>query len=256
MLTLNHKSFGQGDPLVILHGLFGTLDNWQTIGKQLAEEYLVYLLDQRNHGRSPHVEGLTYPLMAEDLQAFLESNWMYASNIIGHSMGGKVAMQFALEYPDMVNRLVVVDIAPKDYAGGHELIFNALLNLDLVTIEGRKDADEKLANLGIEEFGVRQFLLKNLTRTKEGGYRWKMNLFEIHKYYPDILKNIESNATYEGEALFIRGGQSKYIQDSDWASVLEYFPNAQLITVENAGHWVHAEAPKELLQLISEFLKS
>ncbi len=254
MLTLNHKSFGQGDPIVILHGLFGTLDNWQTVGKRLAEEYAVYLIDQRNHGRSPHVEGLSYPLMAEDLQAFLESNWIYKAHIIGHSMGGKVAMQFALEYPDMVDKLVVVDIAPKAYKGGHELIFKALLGLDLEQLEGRKHADAQLAEMGIEEFGVRQFLLKNLTRTKEGGYRWKMNLSEIHKHYADILQNIDSEASYEGDALFIRGGKSKYIQDEDWGLVLEKFSNAQLQTVEQAGHWVHAEAPDDLLSHIQHFL--
>lgn len=256
MLTLNHKSFGQGDPVIILHGLFGTLDNWQTVGKQLAEDYLVYLLDQRNHGRSPHVEGLTYPLMAEDLQAFLESNWMYESHIIGHSMGGKVAMQFALEYPDMVDKLVVVDIAPKSYVGGHEIIFKALLGLDLMKLEGRKEADDKLAEMGIEEFGVRQFLLKNLMRRKEGGYRWKMNLTEIYKHYADILKNIDGDGVYEGETLFIRGEKSGYIQDADWAMVKARFPNARLETIANSGHWVHAEAPRELLRLVKDFLKS
>lgn len=254
MLILNHKAFGQGDPIIILHGLFGTLDNWQTVGKRLAENYAVYLIDQRNHGRSPHVEGLSYPLMAEDLQGFLESNWIYKAHIIGHSMGGKVAMEFALEYPDMVDKLVIVDIAPKAYKGGHELIFKALLGLDLDKLEGRKEADAELAAMGIEEFGVRQFLLKNLSRNKEGGYYWKMNLLEIHKHYQDILADVESEAVYEEEALFIRGGKSKYIQDEDWARLLERFPAAQLKTIEQSGHWVHAEAPEDLLAHVSDFL--
>ena len=255
MLTLNHKAFGQGDPVLILHGLFGTLDNWQTVGKRLAEDYAVYLIDQRNHGRSPHVEGLNYPLMAEDVQAFLESNWIYKAHIIGHSMGGKVAMQFAMEYPDMVDKLVIVDIAPKAYVGGHELIFKALLGLDLDQLEGRKQADTQLAAMGIEEFGVRQFLLKNLSRNKEGGYQWKMNLAEINKHYPDILQNIEGEGTYEGETLFIRGGKSQYIQDTDWPHILERFPAAKLETVTGSGHWVHAEAPEALLNYVGDFIR-
>ncbi|MEM9990618.1 MAG: alpha/beta fold hydrolase [Bacteroidota bacterium] len=254
MLTLHHKAFGQGDPVVILHGLFGTSDNWQTIGKQLADTFSVYLLDQRNHGRSPHATGLTYPLMAEDLQHFLESNWMYQTHLVGHSMGGKVAMQFALEYPDMLDKLVIVDIAPKDYVGGHELIFKALLALDLKSLKGRQQADKQLQQLGIASFGVRQFLLKNLTRNKTGGYAWKMNLFEIHKHYPDILKNIDSSGIFEGETLFIRGEASNYIQDDDWETILQQFPNARLVTIPNAGHWVHAEAPKELLTHVTDFL--
>lgn len=191
--------------------------------------------------------------MASDLQTFMEDNWIHQAHIIGHSMGGKTAMQFALDFPDMVEKLIVVDIAPKQYVGGHETIFEALFALDLEKIDDRKEADQLLSEK-IPDFGVRQFLLKNLTREKERGYRWKMNLPVIYENYQAILDTIDNEEPFEGDSLFIRGGQSKYIQDSDWDSIAHYFPNAQLQTIANAGHWVHAEAPKELLALVTAFL--
>jgi pimeloyl-ACP methyl ester carboxylesterase len=254
-LALHHKTFGQGEPVVILHGLFGTLDNWQTIGKLLAEHYMVFLLDQRNHGRSPHVEGMNYSLLAEDLYHFLDANWIHQTHIIGHSMGGKTAMQFALHHPDLVNRLMIIDIAPKSYEGGHELILDALTAFPLDKISDRKEAEIFLQQKGIKEFGTRQFLLKNLTRTASGGYEWKMNLGEITKHYQEILANIEASDTFEGETLFVKGGNSNYILDEDLPVIQTYFPKANIETVPNVGHWVHAEAPEKLLQLILQFLK-
>lgn len=253
-MDLNYKSFGEGYPIIILHGLFGTLDNWQTIAKKLATTNLVYIIDQRNHGRSPHDEEFNYSVMAEDLQAFMESQWIYEAHIIGHSMGGKTAMQFALNYPDMVNKLVVVDIAPKNYEGGHQAIFDALFSLNLTKIENRKEADKQL-EAKIEDFGVRQFLLKNLTRSKSGDYEWKMNLPVIHQNYAAILSTIESEDTFDNPTLFIRGGQSDYILDKDLESILNLFPMAQLETVAKAGHWVHASEPIVLLDLVKVFLK-
>lgn len=252
-MQLNYKTYGQGDPIIILHGLFGTLDNWQTIAKRLAEHYSVYLLDLRNHGRSPHADEFNYPVMAEDVREFMESHWIYGAYIIGHSMGGKVAMQLALEYPDLVKKLIVVDIAPKTYPSGHDAIFEALLGLELKNIQHRKEADDFLKTK-IEEFGVRQFLLKNLSRSKAGAYEWKMNLPVIHQFYPEILKNIETEDTFDKPTLFIRGGQSDYIGINDLPLLQEYFPEAVLETVEKAGHWVHAETPEELLKIVLNFL--
>ena len=157
-MHLNFKEFGQGDPVIILHGLFGTLDNWQTIAKQLAENHTVYIVDQRNHGRSPHTDDHDYLCMAEDLRQFMEANWIFKAHIIGHSMGGKTAMQFAFDFPDMVDKLVVVDISPKAYPGSHHHIFDALLSLDLKNIDGRNDADIHLAQT-IDDPGVRLFLI-------------------------------------------------------------------------------------------------
>ena len=253
-MELNYKEFGQGEPIIILHGLFGTLDNWQTLAKKLAEEYTVYIIDQRNHGRSPHAEDFNYKVMAEDLQIFMESNWIHSARIIGHSMGGKTAMQFALDYPDMVEKLVIVDIANQSYQGGHEIIFEALLNLDLEKIKDRKEADAILSEK-IEEYGVRQFLLKNLTRSKSGGYQWKMNLPVIHENYQAILNKIESEDVFEEATLFVRGGLSKYITNENFTFTQQFFPNSKLISIENVGHWVHAEAPKQLLEQLNMFLK-
>ena len=252
-MQLNYKSFGEGYPIIILHGLFGTLDNWQTIAKKLAENYTVYIIDQRNHGRSPHDDTFNYEVMADDLQAFMESQWIYEAHVIGHSMGGKTAMQFALKYPDLVNQLVVVDIAPKAYKGGRQAIFEALFSLELDKVDNRKMADSLLAEK-IEDFGVRQFLLKNLTRKKEGGFRWKMNLPVIYQNYNQILSPIASVDTFDNPTLFIRGGASDYVMDEDMKDINELFINAQLATVEKAGHWVHAVAPATLLKLVTDFL--
>lgn len=251
-MELNYKQFGQGEPIIILHGLFGMLDNWQTVAKKLAEHYTVFIIDQRNHGKSPHDPELDYPTMAEDLKCFMEENWIYKAHLIGHSMGGKTVMQFALEYPDMVDKLVVVDIAPKKYTGGHQTIFDALFSLDLDTLEGRSDAETQLGKK-IAEAGVRQFLLKNLSRKKEGGYAWKMNLSAIFEHYEDILDTIEGESA-DMETLFIKGGKSKYIQDEDRDTITDLFPNSTIQTVDNAGHWVHAEQPEILMDMVLEFL--
>lgn len=253
-MQLNFKTFGQGDPIIILHGLFGTLDNWQTIAKKLAEHYSVYIIDQRNHGRSPHVPELSYSLMADDLAEFMEQNWIYEAHIIGHSMGGKVAMQFALNYADMVNKLIVVDIGTEKNEPGHQLIFEALLGLELNQLKSRKDADEKMQSK-IKDFGVRQFLLKNLTRNKEGSYQWKMNLGVIHENYENILDEVFGDEPFDRHCLFIKGGNSDYILEGDLNVIKQKFPIAELVTIENAGHWVHAEAPEVLLSTVLNFLE-
>ncbi len=253
-MELNYKEFGQGDPVIILHGLFGTLDNWQTIARQLSDEYSVYILDQRNHGRSPHTDVHDYHHMAEDLREFMESHWMYdGAHVIGHSMGGKTAMQFALEHPDLVKKLVVVDIAPKAYPGNHYEIFNALLSMNLNEIENRTEADELLARR-IEEEDVRLFLMKNLTRRKEGGYEFKMNLPVLREHYDDVLAAVEGEHPFEGPALFIRGGRSKHVVEGDEVLIKKLFPNATIETIDRAGHWVHADAPVQLLKIIQKFL--
>lgn len=255
-LELNYKTFGQGEPVIILHGLFGTLDNWQTIARQLAENHSVFILDQRNHGRSPHADVHNYPAMAEDLRQFMEAHWMYdGANVIGHSMGGKTAMQFALEHPDLVKKLVVVDIAPKAYQGNHYEIFEALLEMDLDRLTDRKDAETYLSQ-HISEEDVRQFLMKNLTRKPEGGFEFKMNLPVLWENYPAILAGVEG-APFEGPSLFIRGSRSKHvILPDDEPLIKKMFPNSTIETVEGAGHWVHAEKPVELLGLVQDFLVS
>lgn len=253
MISLNYKEFGQGEPVIILHGLFGMLDNWQTIGRQLGEHFTVYIVDQRNHGRSPHTEDFNYAILADDLQHFMESNWMYQAHIVGHSMGGKTAMQFAMQYPDMIKTLHVIDIAPKKYSGGHELIIDTLKEIDLTKIQDRKDAEAFMLER-IPDFGTRQFLLKNLTRDEvSGNFEWKMNLPVLQREYDSILDNI-SAGIFEGETHFYRGDKSDYIKESDIPNIKEQFPNMTLDTIENAGHWVHAEQPKVLYQLLEGYL--
>lgn len=252
-MELNHKTFGAGDPVIILHGLFGTLDNWQTVAKKLSEHFMVCIVDQRNHGRSPHVEGHNYKLMAEDLADFMEENWMHNAHIIGHSMGGKTAMQFAVDYPDMLNKLVVVDIAPKAYKGGHQTIFEALLSVDIEKVQTRKEVEEHLSKF-IDEPGVRLFLMKNLSRKKEGGFQWKMNLQEIYINYSNILDTIEIEDIVKNESLFINGSRSNYVNEEDRREISKLFAAPSFETIENAGHWVHAEQPKALIDSVLNFL--
>ncbi len=253
-MQLNYKEFGQGEPLIILHGLFGTLDNWVTLGKKLAKHFSVFLIDQRNHGRSPHSEDHDYSSMAEDIREFMEQHWMHdGAYVMGHSMGGKTAMQLALAYPELVKKLVVVDIAPRRYPNNHEVIFQALLNLHPETLTERSDADEKLARY-IPQAGIRQFLMKNLTRRPEGGFEFKMNLPVIYKHYEDILDEVEADQPYQGPALFIKGENSPYIQNDDEPVIKALFPKAKITSIPNAGHWVHAEQPKALLEVLRKFL--
>ncbi len=254
-MKLNYKKLGEGKPLIILHGLFGTLDNWMTLGKSLAEHYTVYLVDQRNHGFSPHSDEFNYEVMAGDLKEFIEEHSLQKPSIIGHSMGGKTAMTFALRHPDSWDHLIVVDIAPKAYPIQHQHIIEALKALPVETLQSRNEADEMLSR-DIVDFGQRQFLLKNLNRKKDGGFEWKMNLPVIEKHIEDIGHGMEDPLATEKNVMFVRGENSHYIQDSDYILINQLFPNARIETIKGAGHWVHAEKPEELLDVIRDFLKS
>ncbi len=251
-MHLYHKTFGQGHPLIILHGLLGSSDNWQTLGKKLAEDYMVYLVDLRNHGRSPDMDTHSYPEMVEDLRAFLEENWIHEAHVLGHSMGGKVAMQLALTYPDLVDKLVVVDIAPRAYEPGHEIIFKALKAVDIDTLTSRGEAEEAMEPF-IPQKGVRQFLLKSLKRTDDG-FAWKMNLKVLDRDYENIIQAVESKDPFPGPTLFVAGGKSDYLTESDEPMIRELFPKARIEVIPGAGHWVHAEAPGALLELLRNFL--
>jgi pimeloyl-ACP methyl ester carboxylesterase len=250
---LYSREFGAGDPVIILHGLFGFSDNWQTIAKGLADHRLVVTPDLRNHGRSAHLPTHTYPEMAEDLRVFMEEKWMFSAAVIGHSMGGKVAMQLALTHPDMVEKLVVVDMEPGPADDNHSDIFDALLAMDLSKMTDRKEAEHFLAER-IPDLGTRQFLLKNITREDHGAFAWKMNLPVLWKYFPDILAAVSGDHPFDKPTLFVRGSRSNYIKDEDWPGVKKLFPQAELITIEGAGHWVHADKPQELLAVLKDFL--
>ena len=254
-MELNYKKLGEGKPLIILHGLFGTLDNWMTLGKALSEHFTVYLVDQRNHGLSPHSDEFNYDVMAKDLEEFIEMHNLDRPSIIGHSMGGKTAMTFALRHPDQWDHLVVVDIAPKAYPVHHQQIIDALKALPVESLESRNEADEMLAR-DITDFGQRQFLLKNLQRNKEGGFSWKMNLDVIEENIEDIGQGMEDPLATEKKVMFVRGANSHYIRDEDYILINQLFPNARIETIEGAGHWVHAEKPEELFNLLLEFLRN
>ena len=247
-----YREFGQGAPVVILHGLFGFSDNWQTIAKGLADHRLVITPDLRNHGRSPHLPTHTYPEMADDLKTFLEEHWIFSTDLVGHSMGGKVAMQFALHHPDMVNKLVVVDIAPGEASDNHNDIFQSLLDLDLSKITTRQEADTFLVPR-IPDYGTRQFLLKNISRDANGRFAWKMNLPVLWQEYPAIVAAVDGEP-FDKPALFIRGSRSGYIKDADFSLIKTLFPQAEIKTIEDAGHWVHADKPVELLETLQAFL--
>ncbi|NJB87265.1 pimeloyl-ACP methyl ester carboxylesterase [Lewinella marina] len=254
-MQLNYKTYGEGFPLVILHGLFGNLDNWQTLARQWAGHYRVILVDLRNHGRSPHADEMSYPLMAHDLAAFLEEQSVDRCHLLGHSMGGKVAMQTALTYPALVEKLIVVDMAPRQYGRGHDDVFAALHALDPASLEDRREADERMRP-HMEDAGVRQFLLKNLARDNEEGFRWRMNLEVLHRDYDNLIAPVGTlGQHFPGQALFVRGGKSGYVHDEDWDGIQALFPLAELATVADAGHWIHAERPRELLSLIQAFLE-
>lgn len=253
-MQLFHKKYGEsGTPLLILHGLFGMLDNWHNLARTLGEKYQVYLLDLRNHGQSPHSDEMDYALMADDIKEFMDDNSMEKAFIMGHSMGGKVAMQFALSYPEKAEKLIVVDIAPVKYPPGHNEIFEGLFSLDIANAATRKELDEKLAEK-VPEFSVRQFLLKSLARDEQQNFSWKFNLQSIYDNYDLIIDNIPATGTYEGPALFIAGGESSYVQEEYTGAIRELFPEAEILIIAGSGHWVHAEKPAELLTAVATFL--
>ena len=253
MQKLNYKVIGKGSPLIILHGLFGMLDNWKSFANELEDEFEIFLVDQRNHGRSFHSEDMDYELMARDLRDFMEEAGLEKANIMGHSMGGKTAMAFAGLFPEKVMNLIVIDIAPKEYEPGHETIFKALRSLPVENIQQRRDAREHL-NKYIDEEGVRLFLLKNLKRKDDGDYEWRMNLESIYENYAHILSALPKDLKYEGPALFVSGAKSSYIKEEDEALIRQHFPHANIEVIEKAGHWVHVDQKDALLDRVRSFL--
>lgn len=248
-----HKRVGEGRPVIILHGLFGTGDNWRTFAGMLKDQYEVILLDLRNHGRSFWSDDFNYEIAAQDVVDLMDELEIQHADIIGHSMGGKVAMTLAQNHPDRVDKLVVVDIARKKYPRGHDLIFDAIFSIEPAQLNDRKEAEDKLA-LKIGEQGVRQFLLKSLARDKEGGFRWKTNFKALFKSYEEILSEVEVTEI-KAKTLFIRGSRSSYIREEEVSRLKDYMPEAEVSVVSiDAGHWVHAERPKELFGHVSSFL--
>lgn len=254
-MQLYFRKLGTGKPIVILHGLFGSSDNWLTVSKAIAEKYEVFLIDLRNHGQSPHTESHTYEEMAEDLAQFLVQNNLEKIILIGHSMGGKTAMAFAQKYPQKIEKLIIVDISPRYYPPHHQRELDALHSLDLSKLQNRQEADEIMAKT-IPELGVRQFLLKNLYRTEDGIFKWRMNLPVLSAQINRIGQESLKNSKISIPTLFLRGENSDYVSENDIKLIQTIFTNAQTKTISNAGHWIQAEQPKAFQDTVFDFLAS
>ena len=253
-MQLHFQSYGHGNPLILLHGLLGSLENWHSVSQKLAVDFQVFAVDQRNHGRSPHAAELSYELMVHDLERFLVNHRLSAVHLLGHSMGGKTSMKFALTYPDLVAKLIVVDIAPRAYPPYHRQILDAMLSLDLSSCKNRHEMDAQLAQT-IPDLRLRQFLLKNVKRDAAGVFHWQINLPAIDANYPRLNEALADRRTFAKPALFIRGERSDYIRNEDINLIQTLFPAAEYSEIAGAGHWVHADAPETFLRKVREFLQ-
>ena len=258
-MKLFHRSSGQGTPLIILHGLFGSSDNWYSLAKVFAEHFTVYLVDQRNHGQSPHSDEMNYTLLAEDLKDFIAEHSIQQPVIMGHSMGGKTAMNFAVKYPNQLSKLIVVDIVPKFYPVHHDSILDGLKAIPLATLSSRNESDTILSKY-VPEPDVRQFLLKNLSRLPAnqeglpaGGFEWKINVDAIDRNIEKMGEGMIYSGKYDGPSLFIKGKKSNYYDQGDEALIKTIFPNAEFAVLDT-GHWVQAEKPEEFSKLVLSYL--
>jgi esterase len=244
----------EGKPLLVLHGLFGMSDNWMTHGKSWADAgFHVHLLDLRNHGQSPHDDLHTYQAMSDDVVVYMDEQGLSDALVIGHSMGGKVAMLLASQHPTLVARLVVVDIAPKGYPVHHQEIIDGLRSLDFDEISSRKEADEQLTK-SIKIPSVRQFLLKSLHRTAEGKYHLRFNLDAIEENIQMVGEPLAMRAFFDKPTLFVAGSESNYIKPTDHDGIFRHFPKADVKSISGAGHWVHAEEPEAFYEMVTNFL--
>lgn len=252
-MQLYSRVRGEGDPVIVLHGLFGDADNLSKLSTALAETSEVHSLDARNHGRSEHCASMRYDEMAADVMRYLDEHDIQACSILGHSMGGKTAMQCALSYPERINKLIVADIAPVTYSPHHVQIFSGLSAVDRTDVSSRKQAYDILGE-HIEDEGVKQFLLKSLFRDAERKYRWRFNFKAIVACYQQVLAGIEPRQAYEGDTLFIAGSDSDYILPDYKSEILNAFPKAKLKTIMGAGHWLHAQKPDTFNGIATRFL--
>lgn len=254
-MKLYYRHLGQGQPVIILHGLFGQSDNWVTIGRRIADRFSVYIPDLRNHGQSPHAAMHSYPAMVDDLGELIEDNKLENVILIGHSMGGKTAMAYALDYPHKVEKLVVIDISPRKYPERlvHTRVITEMMRIDLNKATSRAEVEKDLARRVFDP-RIRMFILKNLYYKMPGQLAWRLNLDAINNSIDQLFDGVSSEHHYDGPSLFIQGGRSDYIVDEDIPLIKKYFPQAVIKTISGASHWVHADAPEELCILLSGFL--
>jgi len=248
-MQLHTQILGQGQPLVLLHGLFGSADNWGSIAKHFSQHYQVISVDLRNHGRSPHSDTQTYPDMADDLLAVLDALGLSQVHLLGHSLGGKVAMQFATQYPDRVNKLIVVDMAMRAYPDRYTQLMDHMLAVDLSQMASRNEVDNALKD-AIPNLRVRQFLLTNLVKN-EAHLQWRINLPALKTNYATLIAAV--NVHFDQPSLFIRGERSDYVNARDITELQQHFPQAQFVTLPT-DHWVHAEQPQLFIQALEAFL--
>lgn len=255
-MTLHSKIIGKGKPFIILHGFLGMGDNWKTLARQFSElDYEIHLVDQRNHGRSFHAEAFDYYLLAEDLKAYCEAHQLEDIILLGHSMGGKTAMLFAAEHPEIVKKLIVADISPRYYPVHHDAILDGLSSLDFSILKTRGEADKALSNF-VSEIGTRMFLLKNLYWVKKGQLGLRINLSALKNNVSEVGEALPIHATFSKPTLFLRGDKSEYIGPTDEGLINRHFTDAEIRTVSNAGHWLHAENPKQFYDYVIDFLKN
>ena len=246
--------FGEGTPFVILHGFLGMGDNWKTLAKKIsAKGYQMHLIDQRNHGRSPHSDSFDYTLLASDVYEYCLDNNLKNIVLLGHSMGGKTAMVFSTSYPEMVDKLIIADISPKYYPLHHQDILDGLSSLDFEVLKNRGEVDSALS-LYVRDAGVRMFLMKNLFWKEKGRLGLRMNLASLVENSSEIGVALSESLIYTGEALFLKGEKSNYILADDEDRIKKQFSQVKIKEVSNAGHWLHAENPSEFLRYVLEFL--
>ena len=254
-MILHSQILGKGNPFVILHGFLGMSDNWKTLGTRFSESgYQVHLVDQRNHGRSFHSDEFSYEIMVEDLKSYCNEHDLQDIVLLGHSMGGKTAMQFAVTYPEMVSKLIVADIAPKAYPPHHQYILKALSSLDFTKIKTRSEGEDVLSQY-IDEESIRLFLLKNLYRKNKTEFGLRLNLPVLTEKIDEVGVALPENSSYKGDVLFLSGEKSGYIERMDEMLIKKHFTNPAIKTISNAGHWLHAENPEEFYDYCMEFLK-
>ena len=254
MKLLHSKIIGSGEPLLILHGFFGMSDNWKTLGNRFAQNYEVHLIDQRNHGRSFHSDEFNYEVMVNDLIYYIDHYKIEKIDLLGHSMGGKVAMLFSVTIPSKVNNLIIADIAPRFYPRHHDLILAGLEAVNFSKISSRNEVEELLQEY-IPEYSVRQFLVRSLFWKSKGQLSFRFNLTSLIENIDEVGKALPSLSVFDGRTLFLKGENSGYICKEDEALIGAHFPNALINTVKNAGHWLHAENPDDFYNYVVMFLE-
>lgn len=252
MKILHSKILGSGQPFLILHGFLGMSDNWKTLGNKYAESHEVHLIDQRNHGRSFHSNEFSYPLMVSDLKNYIDHHQLENCVLLGHSMGGKTAMQFALSFPEKIDKLIVADIAPKTYPAHHQYILKALSEVNFSIQKSRKEIEAVLNNY-IPETGVIQFLMKNIYRKEKTELAYRFNLLTLSQKYNEVITTFQSKNTFNKPTLFIKGGNSSYITPEDEVLIKQNFTNIHIETISDVGHWLHAENPLEFYRKTINF---